>query len=75
MKVFFTGPDHLEIIHPQVSLRICKVIDLNAEILIGNFSDFDEIALEILFILEYPKVTVYQSANKDNLGYPIVNVR
>ncbi|MEG5048926.1 hypothetical protein [Microcoleus sp. B4-C1] len=74
MKVFFTGPDKLEIIQPQVSLRICKVIDLNAEILVGNFSDFDEIALGILFVLEYPNVTVYQSGNKNNLGYPMVNV-
>ncbi|MEG4587217.1 hypothetical protein QUA54_18655 [Microcoleus sp. MOSTC5] len=74
MKVFFTRSENLKIIPPQVSLRICKVVGLNAEILVGNFSDFDEIALGILFILEYPRVTVYQSGNKDNLGYPSVDV-
>ncbi|MEG4960265.1 MULTISPECIES: hypothetical protein [unclassified Microcoleus] len=50
------------------------MISLNAEILVGNFTDFDEIALGILFLLEYPKVTVYHTGNKDNLRYPIVNV-
>ncbi|MEG4970461.1 hypothetical protein QUB11_28005 [Microcoleus sp. B6-A1] len=74
MKVFFTGPENLKIIPPQVSLKICKVVGIKAEILIGNFSDFDEIALGLLFLLEYSKVTVYQTGNKENLGYPIVNV-
>jgi hypothetical protein len=74
MKVFFTGPDKLDKISPKISLRIIKVMSLNAEILVGNFSDFDEIALGILFLLQYPRVTVYQTGNKDNLRYPIVNV-
>ena len=74
MKVFFTEPENLKIIPPQVSLRICKVVELNAEILIENFSDFDEIALGILFLLEYPNVRIYQTGNKENLGYQIVNV-
>ena len=72
MKVFVTEPEKLDKINPQICLRICKVVNLNAEILIGNCSEFDEIALEILFILEYPKVTVYETGSKDSLGYPIV---
>lgn len=74
MKVFFTGPEKLEKIPPKVSLKIIKVMSLNAQILVGNCTEFDGIALGILFLLEYPKVTVYQTGNKDNLRYPIVNV-
>jgi hypothetical protein len=40
--------------------------------LTGNCSDFDEIALEILLILESPKVTVYKTGSKESFGYPIV---
>ena len=72
MKVFFTGSESLKRIPPKVSLRIVKVMTLNAEILIGNLSDFDEIALRMLFLLEYPRVTVYQTGDKDSMGYPIV---
>jgi len=74
MKVFFTDPKSLKRIPPEVSLRIVKVMTLNAEILIGNLSDFDEIALGMLFLLEYPRVTVYQTGDKDSMGYPIVTV-
>ena len=41
---------------------------LNAEILIRKVSDFDEIALRMLFLLEYPRVTIYQTGDKDNMG-------
>jgi hypothetical protein len=74
MKVFFTDPETIKRIPPEVSLRIVKVMTLNAEILIGNLSEFDEIALGILFLLEYPRVTIYQTGDKDNMGYPIVTV-
>ena len=59
MKVFFTGSESLKRIPPEVSLRIVKVMALNAEILIGKLSNFDEIALRMLFLLEYPRVTIY----------------
>lgn len=72
MKVFFTGPESLKRIPPEVSLRIVKVMALNAETLIGKLSNFDEIALRMLFVLEYPRVTIYQTRDKDSMGYPIV---
>ncbi|MEG4496700.1 hypothetical protein QUB05_04820 [Microcoleus sp. F10-C6] len=59
MKVFFTSPESLKRIPPEVSLRIVKVMALNAETLIGKLSNFDEIALRMLFLLEYPRVTIY----------------
>jgi hypothetical protein len=74
MKVFFTGTEYLQKLTPEIITRIFKVTKLDAEILIGNYRGFDELALGFLFILEYPKVTVYETGSKVNLDYPIVNV-
>jgi hypothetical protein len=74
MKVFFTGTENLEILNREMSLRICKVMELKAEILIGNYPGFDQLALAFLHTLEYPNVTIYETGSKLSFGYPIVNV-
>jgi hypothetical protein len=74
MKVFFNGTEYLQKLTPEIMTRIFKVTKLDAEIMIGNYRGFDELALAFLFILEYPNVRVYETGSKVSFGYPIVNV-
>lgn len=73
MKVFFTGPGQLNQLNAEMLTRIWNVTKLEAEILIGNYKGFDQLALGYLAILEYPKVTVYETGSYIGLGYPIVH--
>jgi hypothetical protein len=54
--------------------RIYKVTKLYAEIIIGNYRGFDELALAFLYIVQYPKVTVYETGSELSFGYRIVHV-
>lgn len=74
MKVFFTGTEYLQKLTPEIITRIFNVTKLDAEILIGNYRGFDELALRFLYILEYPQVTVYETGSNLSFGYPIVAV-
>ncbi|MEG5175570.1 hypothetical protein [Microcoleus sp. B3-D7] len=74
MKVFFTGTENLQDFTPEIVMRIFKVTQLNAEILISNYRGFDQLTLGFLYILEYPKVTVSETGSNLTFGYPIVNV-
>ncbi|PSB49759.1 hypothetical protein C7B67_16415 [filamentous cyanobacterium Phorm 6] len=65
MKVFFTGTENLR------SLR--GVCNLKAEILIGNYRGFDQLALRYLRSIEYPNVKVYETGSQLGFGYQIIN--
>jgi len=74
MKVFFTGTERIQSFNRETLDRIYKVTQLNAEILIGNYRGFDELALTFLFFLKYRKVTIYDAGGKITFGYPVVDV-
>lgn len=73
MKVFFTGTERINQLTPEILTRIHNVMELKAEILIGNYRGFDQLALAFLSILEYPRVTVYETGSYLDFGYPIVH--
>lgn len=73
MKVFFTGPAKLDKLNAEMLTRIWNVTKLEAEILIGNYKGFDQLALGYLAILEYPKVTVYETGSYVTCGYPRID--
>ena len=70
MKVFLTGTERLQKMNSEMWTRIPNITKLNAEILIGNCRGFDQLALVFITILEYPKVTVYETGYKLSFGYP-----
>ncbi|MEG4518848.1 hypothetical protein [Microcoleus sp. AT9b-C5] len=74
MKVFLTGTEHLEKMNRQMWTRIHNITKLDAEILIGNYRGFDQLALIFLTMLQYPKVTVYETGSNRSFGYPLVFV-
>ncbi|MDQ2096741.1 MAG: hypothetical protein QQW96_03740 [Tychonema bourrellyi B0820] len=74
MKVFFTGTSNLESLTPEIIQRINNVCNLKAEILIGNYRGFDQLALRYLRSIEYPNVTVYETGSRLGFGYSIINV-
>jgi hypothetical protein len=74
MKVFLTGTEKLQTMNRQMWTRIHNITRLNAEILVGNYHGFDQLALLFLNFLEYPKVTVFETGSRLSFGYPIVNV-
>ncbi len=73
MKVFFTGTENLRSLNPETLTRIHNVCNLNANILIGNYRGFDQLALALLSIIEYSNVTVYETGSKLGFGYRIIN--
>ncbi len=74
MIVFFTGTEYIDELNNEIKYRIQNVCRLNANIVIGNYSGFDRLALQFLRSIEYPHVTVYQTINTESYGYPIKNV-
>ena len=73
MKVFFTGTENLQSLNSEIFTRIHNVCNLNANILIGNYRGFDQLALAFMSIIEYPNVTVYETGSSLNFGYRIIN--
>ncbi len=73
MKVFFTGTENLQKLTPEIIHRINNVCGLKADILIGNYRGFDQLALKYLRSIEYPKVTIYETGSRLSFGYPVVN--
>ncbi len=73
MKVFFTGTENLQSLNPENLTRIHNICNLNANILIGNYRGFDQLALAFLSIIEYPNVTVYETGSKLSFGYRLIN--
>ena len=51
MKVFFTGTENLQSLNPEILTRIHNVCNLNANILIGNYQGFDQLALAFLSVI------------------------
>ncbi|MEG4838362.1 hypothetical protein [Microcoleus sp. B9-D4] len=74
MKVFLTGTEKLEKMNHEMWTTIHNITRLDAEILIGNYRGFDQLALVFLTILRYPKVTVYETGSNLCFGYPLVFV-
>jgi hypothetical protein len=75
MKVFFTGTENLKSlrVNPEILQRINKVVELKAEILIGNYRGFDQLALTYLRSINYPHVMVYETGTKLSFGYRLVD--
>ena len=73
MKVFFTGTENLQSLNPEILTRIHNVCNLNANILIGNYQGFDQLALAFLSVIEYSNLTVYETGSKLSFGYRIIN--
>ncbi|MEG4838344.1 hypothetical protein [Microcoleus sp. B9-D4] len=71
MIVFFTGTEYIDRLNDEIKWRIQNVCRLNAEIVIGNYSGFDKLALQFLQQIGYQKVTVYQTINTESYGYPL----
>ncbi|MEG4587218.1 hypothetical protein QUA54_18660 [Microcoleus sp. MOSTC5] len=74
MKVFLTGTEHLQKMNDEMWTRIHNITKLDAEILIGNYPGFDQLALVFLTILRYPKVAVYETGSNLSFEYPLVFV-
>jgi hypothetical protein len=74
MKVFFTGLEHLKMLTSEIIERIDKVCFLDAEVLIGNYKGFDQLALSYLAQKAYPYVTIYETGSGIHCGYKLLNV-
>jgi len=74
MKIFLTGTENLKSLNPEIIHRINNICTLNAEILIGNYRGFDQLALAYLQSLNYPKVTVCETGSGISFGYKLINV-
>ena len=73
MKVFFTGTENLQSLNSEILTRIHKVCNLNAQIVIGNYRGFDQLALRYLRSIEYPNVTIYETGSRLSFSYQIIN--
>jgi hypothetical protein len=76
MKVFFTGTENLKslTVNPELITRINNICQLKADILIGNYRGFDQLALAYLKTINYPHVTVFETGSHLSFGYPLINV-
>jgi hypothetical protein len=73
MKVFFTGTENLKSLNLDIIERINTICKMDGEILIGNYRGFDQLALQYLRLINYPKVTVYETGSKLDFGYKLIN--
>jgi hypothetical protein len=66
MKIFLIRAERPEKMNKKMWTRIHNITNLDAQILIGNYRDFYQLALIFLTILQYPKVTVYEKGNNQD---------
>jgi hypothetical protein len=72
MKVFLSVTGKRQKMNREMWTRIHNITRFDAEILVGNYHGFDQLALLFLNFLEYPKVTFFETGSRLSFGYSII---